>query len=213
METRRFVFNPFQINCYVHYDENSKDCVLIDPAVYTEQEIFRLLEFIETNNLNVKYILNTHGHIDHILGNELLDNKFNVKIFLHQDDMFLLENMKEQGQMFGLNVGDIQSKDNYISGFQKFVVGNNDIKIIHTPGHSPGGVCFVDENSKTIFCGDLIFKQYVGRTDLPGSDYDKLMNSIKNVLFRLYDDDYILYPGHLGKTTIGEEKRNNPYII
>jgi len=200
------------MNCYLYYDDITFGAILIDPGMYSADDCNELLSFVKKNNITIKFIINTHGHIDHILGNRFAKNSFEAPLLIHSDDLFLLEGLKEQGKKYGINTETSPQPDKFITEDLILEIGNNKIEFIHTPGHSPGSVCVVNHTDKNIFCGDLIFKDSIGRTDLPGGDYDVLMNSINNKLFALCKDDYALYPGHLEDTTIGEEKTNNPYL-
>lgn len=212
MKIKIFIVNPFQMNCYLYYDDITFGAILIDPGMYSADDCNELLSFVKKNNITIKFIINTHGHIDHILGNRFAKNSFEAPLLIHSDDLFLLEGLKEQGKKYGINTETSPQPDKFITEDLILEIGNNKIEFIHTPGHSPGSVCVVNHTDKNIFCGDLIFKDSIGRTDLPGGDYDVLMNSINNKLFALCKDDYALYPGHLEDTTIGEEKTNNPYL-
>ena len=212
MKIKKFIVNPFQMNCYLYYDDITFDAILIDPGVYTPDDRNELISFVSKNNIKIKYIINTHGHLDHILGNRFAKNSFEAPLLIHKEDLFLLERSKEQGKRYGIDIEPSPQPDKFITEDLILEIGKNKIEFIHTPGHTPGSICIVNHDDKKIFCGDLIFKDSIGRTDLPGGDYDILMNSINNKLFVLCNNDYALYPGHLEDTTIGEEKRNNPYL-
>lgn len=205
--------NPFAMNCYIYYDENTKEGVIIDPAVYSDEEKNALKNMIEENKISIKYILNTHGHLDHILGNKFAKDYFNVPVLMHKDDLFLLENSKAQAQLFDIDLEEPPPVDTFIDENSIIELPSFKFKIIHTPGHSPGSVCFIDENYKHVFCGDLIFKNSVGRSDLQGGDHNVLISSIKNNLFKNTKDDFILFPGHMEITNVGDEKKLNPFLI
>ncbi|MCI0471959.1 MAG: MBL fold metallo-hydrolase, partial [Ignavibacteria bacterium] len=157
-------------------------------------------------------ILMTHGHIDHVLGNKFARDTFEVPSYLHSEDKFLYDNAIHQGNMFGISIRPLPETETFAAEGQFFLVGKNVLKVLHTPGHSPGGVCFIDDTEKIIFTGDVIFNNSIGRTDLAGGDFDTLINSIKKKLFATYGDDYEIYPGHMEPTTIGREKRYNPFL-
>jgi hydroxyacylglutathione hydrolase len=212
MKVKQIPVNPFNMNCYIYYDEISKEGILIDPAAFTPEEKNYIRDFIKQNDINIKFIINTHGHLDHILGNEFAKSEFDVPMLIHKDDMFLIENAQEQAQMFGLQIPSSPAIDDFITTDTKIKIGDTELKFVHTPGHSPGSVCIIDKNNKNVFCGDLIFKNSVGRTDLAGGDMDTLIHSITNVLFPECNDDYHLYPGHMEITTVGEEKKGNPFL-
>ncbi len=211
MKIKTFPLNPFEMNCYVYYDENSGEGVIIDPGAYTEDEKKEITDFISSNNIQIKYILNTHGHIDHVLGNKWAKEVFNVPLMIHKDDLPLLDKAIEQGEMFGIEITKSPEPDKFVNEGETIKFGDCTFDVIHTPGHSPGGVCFVDNKNKIIFAGDTIFHGSIGRTDLIGGDMDTLINSIKSKIFK-YADDFILYPGHYEQTTVGEEKALNPFL-
>lgn len=211
MKTEIFPVNPFEMNCYVYHDESSGDGVIIDPGAYTHEEKEDMLYYIRSNNITIKYIINTHGHIDHILGNKWAKEQFQVPILMNKDDMPLLEKSVEQGSMFGVAVSNPPEPDKYLCEGDTVTFNNCTLNVIHTPGHSPGSVCLVDEKNKIIFAGDVIFHNSIGRTDLWMGNMDTLISSIKDKLFK-YPDDFVIYPGHYEKTTIGEEKNLNPFL-
>jgi len=212
MKIKKIIVNPFQINCYIYYDEDSREGVIIDPGAYDKYEEDEIIKFIEGKNIKLKYSLNTHGHIDHIMGNKFAVNCFNIPQMIHKDDLFLLENATIQGMVYGLNIENVPAPDEFITEELVLSVGNTDLRFIHTPGHSPGGVCIVDHLNKIIFSGDTIFRDSIGRTDLSGGNTDILLESIHNKLFCQCDDDYVIYPGHMEETTIGREKKYNPFL-
>jgi glyoxylase-like metal-dependent hydrolase (beta-lactamase superfamily II) len=212
MKIKQFIVNPFQINCFVYYDENSKDGIVVDPGAYTKDEEDIIKNYIKDNKINIKYILNTHGHIDHILGNKFAKDTFNVPMLIHKDDLFFIDRSLEQSQMFGIDILKSPDFDDFLTEDSEINLNETKLNFIHTPGHSPGSVCLVDHKNKNIFCGDLIFKNSIGRTDLPMGSYDVLIDSIKNKLFAKCSDDYTLYPGHMEATTIINEKQNNPFL-
>jgi glyoxylase-like metal-dependent hydrolase (beta-lactamase superfamily II) len=147
-----------------------------------------------------------------VLGNRFAKQAFGCPLLIHKDDLFLLENAKAHGLIFGVDIDDVPLPDKFITEDLIIKLNKTEIKFIHTPGHSPGGVCVVDHINKNIFCGDTIFSESIGRTDLPGGNIDILLDSIKNKLFRQCGDDYTLYPGHMEETTIGLEKKHNPFL-
>lgn len=212
MKIKTFTVNPFQMNSYLYYDKTSNEGVIIDPGFYYDYEKEDFLKFIDTNKILLKFLINTHGHIDHVLGNKFIMDNFKVTPYIHKDDLFLYDNVKSQGDLYGLPI-DVQPPiTNFITGETKIKIGITELYFLHTPGHSPGGICIIDYTEKNIFCGDLIFQSSIGRTDLPGGDYNILINSILNNLFINTEDDFILYPGHNEPTTIGTEKKYNPFL-
>lgn len=212
MKVKQFPVNPFSMNCYIYYNEKSGESVVVDPAVFSQEEKDMILSFIKDNNLSVKYIINTHGHIDHILGNKFAKDTFNVPILMHKDDEFLISAVKDQARFFGLDIPPQPPVDEFITEDTVIKLDGCELKFISTPGHSPGSVCIIDNNYKKVFCGDLIFKNSIGRTDLQGGDFKLLLNSIKQKLFKVCKNDYTLYPGHMEITSIGDEKKSNPFL-
>lgn len=211
MTVKTFCVNPFAMNCYVYYDEKSKEGIIIDPGAYTDVEKKEIEDFISKEGINIKLILNTHGHIDHIIGNEWAKKLFKVPLLMHKDDMPLIDKAMIQAEMYGVTFPQPPDPDKFIDENDNIKFADSVFKIIHTPGHSPGSVCFIDEKEKIIFGGDCVFKNSIGRTDLWMGDIDILLDSINNKIFK-YDDDYIIYPGHMEETTIGDEKKYNPFL-
>jgi glyoxylase-like metal-dependent hydrolase (beta-lactamase superfamily II) len=211
MKLKTFPVNPFEMNCYIYHDENSHECVIIDPGMYTDEEKNKIKQYINSEKIGIKYILLTHGHIDHIMGCKWAKDTYDVPLLMYKDDLPLVRNAIEQGKLFNVVFPEPPDPDKFIAENEKIKFGNCTLKILHTPGHSPGGICFVDEENKNIFVGDTIFKNSIGRTDLWKGDMNTLLNSIQNKIFQ-YSDDYVLYPGHYEPTTIGEEKLTNPFL-
>jgi len=213
MKIKQFELNPFSMNCYLYYDEEKKDGVIIDPAAFTEEEKKQITDFVESNRIKVKYIINTHGHLDHILGNNFAKNYFKVPVYMHKEDNFMLKESKEQARFFGLDFPEPPPTDVFINEDTVLTINDTDLTFINTPGHSPGSVCIIDHKNKNVFCGDLIFNKAIGRTDLQGGDLNTLISSVKNKLFKVCSDDYKLYPGHMDDTNIKDEKSSNPFLI
>ena len=199
------------MNCYVCCDDETKDGIIIDPAAFTDSEKEKILDYIDDNEISIKYIINTHGHLDHILGNKWACEMFQVPLLMHKNDLLLVTNAVQQATMFGISISQPPPPDKFIEEDEEIKFGNSTLKIIHTPGHSPGGICLVDEKDKNIIVGDCIFKASIGRVDLWRGNMDELLRSIKNKIFK-YSDDYLLYPGHFEPTTIREEKLSNPFL-
>ena len=212
MKVFQIPVTPFVMNCYIYFHENTKEGVIFDPAAYSPDEENQIKKIIEDNGIKIKYIINTHGHIDHIIGNKFAKDYFKVPILMNEKDMPFYKNVLKQGEMFGLDVTEPPPVDEFIDENSKIKVGDIEFKILHTPGHSPGSLTFIDDTNKNIFCGDVIFKDSIGRTDLMFGDYDELMNSINNILLPAVQDDYTLHPGHMEITTVGREKKFNPFL-
>ncbi|MEJ5350154.1 MAG: MBL fold metallo-hydrolase [Melioribacteraceae bacterium] len=212
IQVQKFIFNPFLENTYVAWDDKSKEALVIDPGCSNENEEKLLLDFIEKNNLVLKYLINTHCHIDHILGNSFIKEKFNPLLLMPEKDIFLLDIMKEQANYFGIKFKPSPMPDDLLSEDKILKLGDSEIKFLFTPGHSPGEYCVYFESDKICFTGDVLFKGSIGRTDLWGGDYEILINSIKTKLLTL-PDDAIIFPGHEDISSIGYEKQFNSFII
>ncbi len=154
MRTKTFTVNPFSMNCFVYWDENSRDGVIIDPGAFENFEKEEILNYVTQNNINIRYILNTHGHIDHIMGNDWAKNMWNVPLLMHKDDMPLIDKALDQGAMFGVTFPKPPDPDQFIDETSEVKFADTVFKILHTPGHSPGSVCFVDEKEKVIFASN-----------------------------------------------------------
>ncbi len=210
-QVKSFMFNPFQENTYIVSDQKN-NCVIIDPGCYERHEQQELLDYIQENNLKPLAILNTHAHIDHILGNAFLKRHFNIDLYLHEGDLNTMSAVDSYAHVYGF-VGYQSSPmpDVILKGDEKLTFGEIDFQVYFTPGHAPGHVVFYNEADKYVINGDVLFKGSFGRTDLPGGDMDILKRSIHTVLFHLPDDTTV-YCGHGPSTTIGEEKISN-YIL
>lgn len=196
----------FAENCYVVGCDETHEGVVIDPG----DEIPRVLSTIRQHQLEIKYILLTHGHLDHVKELNSLNKELQVPVLMHQDDQFLLDNLPAQAAAFGLSVSGVPKVDTYIKEGDRVEFGRIRFEILHTPGHSPGSVTFFTD--EVAFVGDVLFRGSIGRTDLPGGDYDILMNSIRTKLFPLGDKAQV-FPGHGPPTTIDSEKQTNPFLI
>jgi glyoxylase-like metal-dependent hydrolase (beta-lactamase superfamily II) len=203
---------PFFKNGFVVGCEETREAVLIDPG----DEVEGLLAFAKRQELRMRHILLTHAHVDHITGVGAAKRALDVPVYLHRDDLFLYERAREAGAMFGLRVEPQPPIDVFYSLPQVITFGAYEVRPYHTPGHCPGGVCLqigkTGEVGKHLFVGDTLFAASIGRTDLPGGDYNTLMTSIRTVLFA-FDDESIVYPGHGPTTTIGHERRTNPFLV
>ncbi len=210
LNIHQFVFNDFQENTYVIWDE-TLDCAIIDPGCYSASEQAQLTRFIADKQLKPVLLLNTHCHIDHILGNNFVAGHYQLPLHLHQGE---LETYKETGRwaaMFNLPAFEIPENRIYLNEGDAIKVGQSELKVLFTPGHSVASVSFYHQPGNQIIAGDVLFKGSIGRTDLPGGDFDILANSIRSKLYTL-PDETIVYSGHGPTTTIGEEKRFNQYV-
>jgi len=211
IQIQKFVFNAFQVNTYLLFDETN-ECIIIDAACASEKEQHELVQFIEQHELVPIMLLNTHSHIDHILGNAFVCEHFNLKVSAHSGGEMYLDSAYAVAKTYGLPLKKVIYPEVFIEERQLLVVGNSLIIVFYTPGHAEGSVCFYCEEASFVVSGDVLFYQSIGRTDLPGGDYDTLKKSIWNKLFVL-PDETIVYPGHGPETTIGSEKVNNPFVI
>jgi len=210
LEIQCFTFNPFQENTYLLINEK-KDCIIIDPGCYFEEERKELLAYIEKEGLNVTRLLNTHCHIDHIFGNRLIAKTYGVGLEIHMLDKIVLDRSPEIGKMYNVPFEPSVEPARYLEEGEKIQLGDDELVVLLTPGHSPGSVCFYCATQQFVIGGDVLFYQSIGRTDLPGGDHQTLINSLQEKLFVL-PDDVTVYPGHGQSTTIGFEKKNNPFL-
>jgi hydroxyacylglutathione hydrolase len=208
----RLVLNPFQENTYILYDE-TKECIIIDPGCFDDEEESRLVSLISKKGLKPIMVLNTHLHLDHVFGCRFAVNHYNIPFVAHRNDEFMLGIIKSYSMQYGLEIAENPpALTSYIAEGDQVKFGQSVLDVIHVPGHSPGGVVFVSKVDKTMIAGDVLFQGSVGRSDLPQGDHDLLISGIKNKLL-VHDDDMTVYPGHGSSTTIGVEKRSNPFLV
>lgn len=210
IKIEKFVVNPLGENSFIISDETG-ECIFIDPGFYYNEEHDEVLDYIKSNKLTPVKITNTHCHFDHILGVEFVRNEFKIPFFAHADDIFWVEKAIDQGKMFGFELEPVSPVDKFLVENDFVEFGNTKLKIIHVPGHSPGHVVFYSETDRKLIAGDVLFYGSIGRTDLPGGDYNTLISNIKAKLFEL-PDETVVYCGHGPETTIGFEKRTNPFL-
>lgn len=192
-------------NCYIIADEETKEAAIIDPSAEGEE----ILKVVKDSNLKVKYIINTHGHMDHIGANAKIKEATGAKILIHRDDQNLLGSPVKNLAIFWGRMIKSPPADRFLKNGEKISLGNLKIKVIHTPGHTKGSICLLVDNR--LFTGDTLMRNTIGRTDLPGASSKMLVQSIKERLLPL-GDEVKVYPGHEGETTIGQERKNNPFI-
>lgn len=205
-----FVNNPYQENTYILFDD-SKDCVIIDPGMYTAAEQNTVVKFINDNGLKPVALLNTHCHVDHVLGNRFVFDQYGLKPQFHQGESEVLAAVVAYAPSMGFRYDASPLPDTFLPETGNIAFGNTTLQLIFAPGHSPAHLCFYDADANILIGGDVLFRNSIGRTDLPGGDYGTLVKNIEEKLFAL-PDDCTVYPGHGPETTIGYEKQHNPYL-
>lgn len=212
MQIAIFQFSLFGINTYVVFDENAKECAVIDPGMSTRREEEAIENFITEKGLKLTHIINTHLHIDHVAGIPFLIRRFNAPVLAHKNDELLGKHIADQARMFGLdfNIDNIEITE-YLEDGDKINIGDGQLEVIAVPGHSKGSITLYDSKDGFLISGDALFQGSIGRTDLPGGNYSELIENINRKLLTL-PDSTIVFPGHGPSTTIGEEKQSNPFL-
>lgn len=210
MQVGQFTFNAFQENTYILYDE-TLECIIIDPGCNNDLEREKLVKFIEENKLVPKRLVNTHCHIDHVLGNKFVAEKYDLVLEAHEGEIPVLESCDTVSRMYGIAYEGSPAIGKYIEANQEFNFGQTILKTLFTPGHSPASISFYCESAKVLIAGDTLFQSSIGRTDLPGGNYDTLISNIKEKFLTL-PEDVTVYCGHGPSTTIGREKSTNPFL-
>lgn len=208
---KKFVFSPFMENTYIIWNNQTNEGAVIDPGCNSESERDELQKFIKENSITLKYLINTHCHIDHIFGNAFIKNNYDVKFIAPEEDSFLLKNAVEQAEMFAVKMEPSPEPEEFIYDGMAIDLGDIKNEFLFTPGHTPGEYSIYFEDEKICFTGDVLFKEGIGRTDLSGGNTDTILNSIKTRLLTLPHDTKI-YPGHGEESTILHEKQNNPFL-
>jgi glyoxylase-like metal-dependent hydrolase (beta-lactamase superfamily II) len=198
---------PLSVNCFVVGCEKSREGIVVDPGGDVEQ----IISLVEKHSLKIHTVINTHGHFDHIGGNRQALETFGARLLIHQADAPMLSRSAEVARKYGIHGENSPEADEYLVDGMDISFGACRLKVFHTPGHTQGGCCLYFEAERKIITGDTLFADSIGRTDLPGGSHDQLLESISTKLFTL-PDDVVAYPGHGPETTIGHEKRNNPYF-
>ena len=211
LKIKSFEFNPVQENTYLLYN-GFNDCIIIDPGCYFDEEKDRLVSFIESEKLRPVMLVNTHCHLDHVFGNKLLAEKYGLTLQLHEKEKAVLEFAPASGLMYSLPFDNYSGEFIFLKEGEKLTLGEDELEILLTPGHSPGSLSFYCEKDKFVISGDVLFKNSIGRSDLPGGDHEQLLQSIREKLMVL-PDDVKVYSGHGPVTTIGEERRENPFLV
>jgi glyoxylase-like metal-dependent hydrolase (beta-lactamase superfamily II) len=209
VQIKIFVFNAFEENTYLLRDE-SKECVIIDPGCYDTKEKEILKSYIDKEALKVTALVNTHAHIDHVLGNAFVRNTYGIDLLMHKAELPVLQANPSLAGMYGFPKYESVKPDGFLEADDIIEFGNSKLEVLHVPGHAPGHIALYDRTNAYCLVGDVLFSGSIGRTDLPGGDFDTLIKSIHKKLFTL-GDDVRIYPGHGPATEIGIEKRSNPF--
>lgn len=211
MEIKRLMLNPLCENTYIVWDD-TKECVIIDAGALLERENKMVADVIEEHGLRPVMAINTHGHFDHVGGVAFLKENYGVKFACSSKDQFLLDASTSQGVMFGIQCNPVPAIDIDLDTVESVKFGNTELSVLKTPGHTPGHVSLFSAENKALFTGDTLFRESIGRTDLPGGDYSWIMKSILEQIVPL-GDDVAIYPGHERESTIGHEVLYNPFIV
>ncbi len=210
MKIYKLVFNPIDVNTYI-LEDKSGDCAIIDCGCYDRDEAEELDRFITTNKLNPVLLLNTHSHLDHIFGNKFMLERYNLKSLSGEEDEPNRKNAVQHALLFGLRMDNPPEPGGFLRDNQEISFGTTILKVLHVPGHAPGSYAFYSAENDCVFTGDALFAGSIGRTDLPGGNFDTLINSIKTKLFTL-PPGTVVYSGHGNETTIEHEMKFNPYF-
>jgi hydroxyacylglutathione hydrolase len=210
MEIFKLVFSPIDVNTYILADK-SGDCAIIDCGCYDKEESDRLEKFIRDKKINPVLLLNTHCHLDHIFGNKFMLDRYNLKTLSSEYDEMNRKDAVQHAKLFGLTMDNSPEPGGFITDNQIITFGTTELVALHVPGHTSGSLAFYSDRNSCVFTGDALFAGSIGRTDLPGGDYDTLINSINNRLFVL-PPSTVVYPGHGDETTIEKEMKSNPFF-
>ena len=210
LKVKVFTFNPAQENTYVLYNEQNK-AILIDTGCYFGAEQETLKDFIKDTGLEPVWLLNTHCHLDHVFGNKWAHETWGLELYLHRGEEPVLRTAPQSGEQWGLPFMNYAGPLHFLEEGDIVKLGDDELKVILAPGHSPASICFYCAQQRFLIGGDVLFRESIGRTDLPGGDHETLLSSIRNKLFVL-PDDVVVYPGHGPETTIGYEREHNPYL-
>ena len=211
MNIYKLVFSPIEVNTYILADE-SGDCAIIDCGCYDKQESDRLVDLIKNKMIKPVLLLNTHCHLDHIFGNRFVLERYNLKPFANEYDEMNRKDAVQHAMLFGLSMDNPPEPAGFLTDNQKITFGSTELLALHVPGHTSGSLAFYSKENDCVFTGDALFAGSIGRTDLPGGDYDTLIKSITNKLFVL-PPETVVYPGHGNETTIEKEMKSNPFFV
>lgn len=208
---KAFTFSPIQENTYLLYNEKG-NALIIDPGCYFEEEREELRTFLQQKKLNPQLLLNTHCHLDHVFGNKWIHETYGLLLHIHPNEKQVLDFAPASGLMWNMPFDNYNAEIKYFHEGEEIVLDDDRLKILFAPGHSPGHVCFYCKEQGFVIGGDVLFRQSIGRTDLPGGNFETLIHSIKTQLFIL-PDETIVYSGHGPATTVGYEKKHNPFLV
>lgn len=209
---KQFTFNPFAENTYVLWDDPSRKAIIIDPGCLEDEEKDELQTYIEEQRLHPVQLINTHTHLDHIFGNRFVFDTWGLAPWLHREDQVVLDRSPQLAYYYGVTMEASPGPAGYLEEGELVHFGQSTLLVIFTPGHCPGEICLFNSEQKILIAGDVLFDGSIGRTDFPGGDYDTLIRSIKEKIFPL-GDEVLVYCGHGPETTIGKERRTNPFLI
>ena len=210
LKIKAFIFSPIQENTYVLYND-SGDAMIIDPGCYFPEEKDELKRFITQSGLKPQMLLNTHCHLDHVFGNKDMAETYHLTLQMHQKEKTLLDYAPASGLMYDMPFDNYQGEYIFLKEGDSITLGEDELKVIEAPGHSPGHICFYCAKQNFIISGDVLFHRSIGRTDLPGGNHQQLIDNIREKLFVL-PEETVVYSGHGPETTIGEEKKYNPFL-
>jgi hydroxyacylglutathione hydrolase len=211
LQIQSFEFSPIQENTYILYNEFN-DCIIIDPGCYFDEEKDELANFMEKTGLTPRLLLNTHCHLDHVFGNKFIAEKYGLQLHIHAGEKVVLDIAPASGLMYNMPFDNYTGELVYLEEGATIQLGNDALQVLFTPGHSPASLSFYSANDGFVISGDVLFNRSIGRTDLPGGNFDTLIRSIREQLLVLPDNTKV-YSGHGPVTTIGEEKRLNPFLV
>jgi glyoxylase-like metal-dependent hydrolase (beta-lactamase superfamily II) len=210
LKVKVFIFSPIQENTYLLYNEEGK-ALIIDPGCYSKEEQETISRFITAESLVPVQLLNTHCHLDHVFGNQWVYDTYHTPLHIHPKEETMLQLAPLSGEKWGLPFVNYSGPLHYLNEGDTIQMGNDALRIILAPGHSPASICFYCEAQQFIIGGDVLFRESIGRSDLPGGNHETLLKSIREQLFTL-PDEVVVYPGHGLKTTIGHERAHNPFL-
>jgi hydroxyacylglutathione hydrolase len=204
------IYNAFQVNTYLIYDDAGNG-IVVDPACYTSREQEHLTREIAQLGLTVRYVVNTHSHVDHVLGTGFMYRSYGLKPLIHQAGLPFYDHLSEYAYSFGFELDELVIPEEFLEDGDELILGEERMKVLYTPGHADGSICLAHDAGKWIVTGDLLFQLSIGRTDLPTGSLEVLLKSVREKIL-MYDDEYTIYPGHGPATAVGFERKNNPFL-